>query len=239
MQALIIQHVASEDLGNLKPVLVEAGFSLEYIRLWRDDFSNFDPLTPDLMVVLGGPIGVYNTDLYPVLAREIEFVRKRTANPDLPTLGICLGSQIIAHTLGAKVVHGQNGFELGFHPLQIKSDTAYFKPLTAPDLKVLHWHGDTFEIPPQTNLMASSAQYPHQAYASDNHKILGLQFHLEVTPDSFEEWLIANAPELLADSSVSISQLRADNLTYAIPLQQHADQFWKEWVHLVFDRASI
>lgn len=234
MKALIIQHVASEGLGNLEPVLAEFGFELEYIRLWRDDFSNYDPLSADLLIVLGGPIGVYNQDIYPVLTNEIEFVKKRTANPNLPTLGICLGSQIIAHTLGAKVTQGRNGFELGFHPLtNIDVSKPYFAELSHAGLKVLHWHGDTFDIPSGAGLVASSKQYPHQAYVSANHKILGLQFHLEVQPQDFEEWLISNAPELMSDSSIDICQLRSDNLQNAPQLQEHAVSFWRAWLKLV------
>lgn len=232
-KALVIQHVASEGLGNLEPVLIKSGYEINFIRLWLDDFSKFDPIKPDLMVVLGGPIGVYNRDKFPLLDKEINFIKMRTKFKNLPTLGICLGSQIIAHTLGANIYPGQNGFELGYHQLTNLDGSSLFSNLNQNELKVLHWHGDTFDLPPGTKRYASSKQYINQAYATENFKIMGLQFHLEVAPTEFEGWLISNAPELLSDPQINIAELRSDNLKYGIPLQEFAIKFWTTWINQI------
>ncbi len=234
MQALIIQQVATEDIGNLKPILNKYGFKLNYIRLWADNFNDFDPQQPDLLIILGGPLGVYNMDIYPKLKEEINFVKKRLTNLELPTLGICLGAQIIAYTLGSKVYPGPVK-ELGFGEISLidQSKNIFFNTLTNNQLKVLHWHGDTFDLPPGTNLLGSSKHYPHQAFCSNNQKILGLQFHLEVLADDFEEWLITNIDELTKEQ-INIPQMRSEALIYLQELHPYAVKFWSDWLNNTF-----
>lgn len=230
MQALVIQHLAGEDLGNLKEVLLNRGFEITTIRVWKDNFKNFDPINPDLLVILGGPIGVNNIDTFPILQDEIDFITKRTKNPSLATIGICLGSQMIAHTLGAEV-HKGHGAEIGWKKIMTKSNNKYEYFNKLDNHEVLHWHGDTFKIPQGYTLMASSEQYPNQAYVSANHKIMGLQFHLEVKPEDFEGWLITSVGELL-DEPEQISKMRHDAKTVGAELQMVAKQFWNEWLNI-------
>ena len=103
--SLAIRHVAFEDLGTLAPVLDQSGIAPRYLDGWSPDLVHVDPVAPDLVVVLGGPIGVYEVAAYPWLAHEIGWLRTRML-AGRPTLGICLGAQLIAAALGARVYPG-------------------------------------------------------------------------------------------------------------------------------------
>src|SRR5690606_19806428 len=137
-----------------------------------------------LLVILGGPIGVYETQDYPFLQQEIDLLKVRLEQ-NLPTLGICLGAQLIAHALGADVYAGPHK-EIGWSKLTLSQ--AKNNPLTAlNESKVLHWHGDTFDLPANAELLASSTLYSNQAFRVGNN-ILALQFHAEVAAASLEKW---------------------------------------------------
>ncbi|KHF75951.1 Glutamine amidotransferase class-I [Acinetobacter sp. neg1] len=209
----VIQHLAFEDLGSLEDVFYQLGFRVRYFEAGVDDLSpalNYEGLT----VILGGPIGVYETEDYPFLVDEIAGLKQRL-KANKPTIGICLGAQLIAHALGAKVYAGHQK-EIGWSQLEIKA--VENNPLAAlENVEVLHWHGDTFDLPSNATLLASSAIYPNQAFSIGNN-ILALQFHLEITEQSFEKWLIGHTCEI-RHAGLSIPQLRADNLAYAMQLE--------------------
>lgn len=209
----VIQHLAFEDLGSLEDVFYQLGFRVRYFEAGVDDLSpalNYEGLT----VILGGPIGVYETEDYPFLVDEIAGLKQRL-KANKPTIGICLGAQLIAHALGAKVYAGHQK-EIGWSQLEIKA--VENNPLVAlENVEVLHWHGDTFDLPSNATLLASSAIYPNQAFSVGNN-ILALQFHLEITEQSFEKWLIGHTCEI-RHAGLSIPQLRADNLAYATQLE--------------------
>lgn len=209
----VIQHLAFEDLGSLEDVFYQLGFRVRYFEAGVDDLSpalNYEGLT----VILGGPIGVYETGDYPFLIDEIAGLKQRL-KANKPTIGICLGAQLIAHALGAKVYAGHQK-EIGWSQLEIKAvENNPLAPLEK--VEVLHWHGDTFDLPSNATLLASSAIYPNQAFSVGSN-ILALQFHLEITEQSFEKWLIGHTCEI-RHAGLSIPQLRADNLAYATQLE--------------------
>lgn len=211
-----IQHLAFEDLGSLEDLFYQLGFRVRYFEAGVDDLTpalNYEGLT----IVLGGPIGVYETEDYPFLIDEIAGLKQRL-KANKPTLGICLGAQLIAHALGAKVYAGHQK-EIGWSPLEIKPSAD--NPLaTLEKIEVLHWHGDTFDLPDNSTLLASSAIYPNQAFSVGNN-ILALQFHIEITEESFEKWLIGHTCEI-RQAGLSISKLRAENLNYALQLEHKA-----------------
>ena len=120
-RALAIIHVAFEDLGSLGIELTHAGFDIEVVDACTANLRAINALDPDLMVVLGGPVGVYERDAYPFIEVEIDLLRSRLA-AKRPTLGICLGAQLMAAALGARVYPGMNGKELGWAPVHIGSD---------------------------------------------------------------------------------------------------------------------
>lgn len=210
-----IQHLAFEDLGSLEDIFYDFGFRVRYFEAGVDDLTlafNYEGLT----IILGGPIGVYETEDYPFLKDELEGLKQRLLE-NKPTIGICLGAQLIAHALGAKVYAGHQK-EIGWSELEIKSLDSDSNVLTSlENIKVLHWHGDTFELPNNATLLASSTIYPNQAFSVGN-KILALQFHLEMIEESFEKWLIGHTCEI-RHAGLSIPQLREDNKLYAKKLE--------------------
>jgi GMP synthase (glutamine-hydrolysing) len=175
--ALAITHVAFEDLGSLDIELTQAGFKIEVMDACTTDLRAIEGLNPDLLVVLGGPVGVYQCDAFPFLELEIELLRARLA-ARRPTLGICLGAQLMAAALGAQVYPGTHGRELGWAPVHAAWDSVptWFRVLLTPQLRVLHWHSDTFDLPPGATRLAKTAQYANQAFTFGDYA-LALQFH--------------------------------------------------------------
>ncbi|HEY4365738.1 MAG TPA: glutamine amidotransferase [Steroidobacteraceae bacterium] len=240
-QALVIQHVAFEDLGTLQSALLEAGFTIETLQAGIDDICALDALSADLLIVLGAPVGVYETADYPFLADEIRLLTQRLA-AQRPTLGICLGAQLMAAALGAPVAPGKQGKEIGWAPVFPALPTPHspepsvLDQLFAADLRVLHWHGDTFELPPGAVHLASSARYANQAFSIGTHA-LALQFHPEIKLGSLERWYIGHASEL-AQTGVSVSQLRKDGLAYAPALQRAARFVWDSFLQRACPAAT-
>lgn len=225
--ALILQHVAFEDAGTLGEVLVEAGFTLETQDSATADFSTLRADSCDFLVILGGPIGVYEREIYPFLDAEMELIRRRV-ELGLPLIGICLGAQLMAAALGGRVYPGANGKEIGWHPIQSASDAAELAELLEPGVSLLHWHGDTFDLPPGAKLLASTDKYPHQAFTV-GRAALGLQFHPEVTALGLERWFVGHACEL-AHAGLSVPALRAATRNEAPRLQNAARRFWRRWI---------
>ncbi len=205
-RALVVQHLAFEDLGVFAPVLREAGYALGCVQAGVDTPAPGAWLAPDLVVVLGGPIGVGDLAHYPWLAGEVEGLRRRLA-ARRPTLGICLGAQLIAAALGARV-HRGTAVEIGWSALTLHGGEpdALLQPLA--DTPVLHWHGDTFALPAGARLLASTAITPHQAFACGDHA-LALQCHPEFDPTRLEAWLVGHAVEL-RQHGIDLDALRAD-----------------------------
>ncbi|MBO9127822.1 MULTISPECIES: glutamine amidotransferase [unclassified Rhizobium] len=223
---LALRHVHFEDLGLFADTLMEAGYDIQYSDVGDLDFCAGDPRAPDLLVILGGPIGVYD-DHYPFLQVERAFIRARLEG-GLPTLGICLGAQLIAATLGEKVF--PTGLkEIGFSKLML-TDEGMASPLRhLEDVHVLHWHGDTYGLPLGAANLASSALVEQQAF-SIGENLLGLQFHPEAETDqSFERWLVGHAAEL-GSAGIDIAALRRDAALYGPPLAAAARALLREWL---------
>jgi len=230
-KALALVHLAFEDLGSLGTELIQAGYAIETVDVSTADLRAIDPLASDLLVILGGPIGVYEQEAYPFLPVEIGLIRSRLAEK-LPTIGICLGAQLIAAASGASVYPGTQGKEIGWAPIQAGADAAlypFFSELLSPDLRVLHWHGDTFDLPAGAHHLAGTASYANQAFAIGEH-VLGLQFHPEVTAQNLERWYVGHACEL-AHAEISIAQLRRDSGIFAPKLEVSAQRFWRGWLN--------
>jgi GMP synthase (glutamine-hydrolysing) len=228
--AVAITHVPFEDLGSLAAVLAERNYAVRILDACTADRHTLDSLAPDLLVVLGGPIAVYETDLYPFLAGELQLLRRRL-QARLPTLGICLGAQLMAAALGARVYAGQNGKEIGWAPLSAGGDAAScpaIVELLTPGVQVLHWHGDTFDLPAGAAHLAATARYANQAFSLGRHA-LGLQFHPEVQAAALERWYVGHACELGA-ARINVPQLRAEAARHAPGLQEAARRFWHRWL---------
>jgi len=191
-----------------------------------------DPITPaallepDLLVVLGGPIGVYETRAYPFLAAERDAIAARLAVGG-PTIGICLGAQLVASALGADV-RPTCQTEIGYAPLTLTPScrNSILAPLA--DRPVLHWHGDEFAIPDGSTSLAETPGFPHQAFTLGRHA-LALQFHLEADPTRIEQWLIGHAHEL-ASLGLDPTALRSDAALHGPGLAQAGTEVFDRWL---------
>ncbi len=226
--ALALRHVPFENLGIFENVLADEGFALRYEDAPIADLNALDPLDDDLWVVLGGPIGAYQEDAYPFLVPELELIKARLA-AQMPTVGVCLGAQLIAQALGAKVYPGR-AKEIGWAPIAL-TDEGVASPLGAlgNDPVVLHWHGDTFDLPGGAVRLASTDITPNQAFAIGDW-CLGLQFHLEADPKAIEYWLVGHANEIAATADVTPGQIRADTLKYGPGLIGPGGEVLRRWL---------
>ena len=212
--ALVIRHVACEDLGNLALVLQQRGLALRYVEAGVEDLTQLNFLAPEVLIVLGGPIGVYQEYAYPFLTDELRALERRLA-ADRPTLGICLGAQLMARALGARVYPGPRK-EIGWAPLDVSEAgrRSCLRYLAKGETAVLHWHGDTFELPAGATHLASTPAYDNQAFAWGTRG-LALQCHAEVTARGLERWFLSHAHEIDHTHGVSVGQLRKDTQHYA------------------------
>ena len=205
--ALIIRHTPYEGIAGFRAPVEAAGYAIDRIDVTDPDFANVDLDEPDLVVMMGGPMGVYETEKHPWIACEIVRLARRVLL-DRPTLGVCLGAQMIAAAMGARVYPGPVK-EVGFAPVTI-ADAGLASPLRhIVDVPVLHWHGDTFDLPQGVELLASSDTYAHQAFRRGSN-ILALQCHPEMGEDPrFDIWL-EDEPYVEA-AGLSVAELRAQH----------------------------
>lgn len=224
-QVVVIQHLAFEDLGSFEAVLRERGMDITCLQAGVDEVSC--PLwEADLAVVLGGPIGVHESDAYPCLNEELQALSQRMA-AHKPTLGICLGAQLMAQALGGRVYPGGQK-EIGWGELSLNHGAVRSPLRHLQHTAVLHWHGDTFDLPPEAERLASSPLYANQAFRVGK-QILALQFHPEVQGRTFERWLIGHAAELAA-AKLDVSVLRAQAAALASALERSGRCMLQEWL---------
>lgn len=205
--ALVIRHTPFEGIAGFRAPVEAAGYVIDRIDVTDPAFSDIDFDEPDLVAMMGGPMGVYETDAHPWIGCEIARLSRRIML-DRPTLGVCLGGQMIAAAMGARVFPGPVK-EVGFAPLTV-TDAGLASPLRhIVDVPVLSWHGDTFDLPPGTELLASTPSYAHQGFRRGNN-ILALQCHPEMGEDPrFECWL--EDEDYIVQAGLSVAQLRAQN----------------------------
>lgn len=235
-KARIITHVAFEDLGSFEQTLNEADFEIEYLCAASDDLDRIKPESDELLIVLGGPISVNDVRAYPFLNTELDILKQRL-EADKPTLGICLGAQLIAKALGAEIYPGEQK-EIGWSPIRLTDagSRSALRHLVGDGVSVLHWHGETFDLPENAGLLASSELYPNQAF--EYGKALALQFHPEVTPRGLEQWYIGHTGEIHQTEGVSVDQLRDDARQFGDTLQARAYLFLNEWLEdVAIDRS--
>ncbi len=224
--AIAIRHVAFEDAGSIAGALEESGVALRYLEAGVDDLA--EAKDADLVIVLGGPIGVYEVDRYPFLKGEFAVI-EQAVRRGKPVLGICLGAQALAAVLGARVYSGREK-EIGWGLIGLTPEgrQSPLNLLAESKFRVLHWHGDTFDLPSGATRLAETAITPNQAFAY-GPKVLGLQFHAEVDPRSMERWLIGHAGEL-ARAGIDVVQLRADTVRYGPVIHQAGIKMFKDWL---------
>jgi GMP synthase (glutamine-hydrolysing) len=187
---LSIQNTEIETLGNLKKLFESDGYKIKTVNVKKDDIPH-DPEQYAAIVILGGYMSVYEN--LPYLNKEQELIRNAKQH-QVPLLGICLGSQLIAQALDGRVYKAEQK-EIGWFDVTINNEgmNDIFKGMANNNMKVFQWHGDTYELPNSATLLASSDLYP-QAFRIDN--TIGILFHLEVTPEMIQKWIDNYGPEM-------------------------------------------
>ncbi len=210
---MVIQHTECETAGLIEEALKSKGYSIESIRSFLGD-----PVPKNLgaargLVVMGGPMGVYDTVPFPFLREEIRFI-ERALSQEKPVLGVCLGSQLLAAALGARVRKGAQK-EIGWHEVTLSEPARQDPLLNGVDRSFVayHWHGDIFDTPAGATSLASSQRTECQAFRYSRNAY-GFLFHMEVTPAILKGMLRAFRKELEEESlsADEIGRGAAENL---------------------------
>ncbi|MBX7256635.1 MAG: gamma-glutamyl-gamma-aminobutyrate hydrolase family protein [Candidatus Hydrogenedentes bacterium] len=209
MRIHYVQHVAFEGLGSIEAWAKGKGHTLTATRLFQGEAAP-QPSELDWLIVMGGPMGVHDEAMFSWLADEKRAI-ERVIEAGKPVLGVCLGAQLIADVLGARVYPNAHK-EIGWFPIELTAEgqaSPYFAHM-APKSEVFHWHGDTFELPAGAVHAAKSEACQNQAFIYKD-SVVALQFHMETTPQSAGDLLqhcsdelvhapyIQSAPEILAE----------------------------------------
>jgi len=190
MRILAFRHVSFEDIGLIRPALEAHSVQIDYADLYLDPVSRRDPAAYHALIFMGGPMSV-NDDL-PYIREELAIIAGAAARRQ-PVLGICLGSQLIARAMGARVFRNAVK-EVGWYPIHF-TGAAALDPLLAgveSPQEVFHWHGETFDLPGGATHLAWSADCRYQAFQIGGF-LYGFQFHLEVTPEMIADWCTQDA----------------------------------------------
>ena len=224
---LIIRHVPHEGIAGFREPIEAAGYVLDRIDVADPRFPTLDLREPDLVIMMGGPMSVYEHATYPWIACQQHRLAQRL-ELDRPTLGVCFGAQLMAAALGAEVYRGPVK-EVGFHPLEVRNGETT-SPLRHLDgIPVLHWHGDTFALPEGTELLASTERYAHQAFRRGAN-VLGLQFHAEMGLDErFQVWT-EQWPDDIAAGGTTVERLRAEHDEHGARVVAAGRAMMAEWL---------
>jgi GMP synthase-like glutamine amidotransferase len=191
----VLQHVDYEGLGCIENWIHEHNHLLSYTKFY-ESFSIPDIDTIDGLIVMGGPMSVYEEDLFPWLKEEKHFIKAAIEKGKI-VLGICLGSQLIAEVLGARVYPNKLK-EIGWFPVKktkAGQQHSMLKGIDPNEFTVFHWHGDTYDLPPASEHLFFTDICQHQAFIFDN-RVLGIQFHFEATKETLNEMVQNGKQEL-------------------------------------------
>jgi GMP synthase-like glutamine amidotransferase len=203
-----LQHVPFEGLGSIEAHLLERGDRLSATHLYRNEsLPTVDSF--DALIVMGGPMGVTDVQDYPWLTAETQLIAAAIA-AGKKVLGICLGAQLIAAAFGAKVYRNRDR-EIGWWPVMRTAAASPESGLLPESCVPFHWHGDTFDLPDGTVQLASSAACEQQAFALGT-QVIGLQFHLEATPDAARDLIRHGGDDLDGSPYVQTAEQMLDNI---------------------------
>ncbi len=230
-RVVVFQQTSHEPLGLLDDVFAAFGLTVQVIPLYKAVPDAVDWMGTLGLVVLGGPMNVDETDTYPFLKREVQWIREALAS-QVPILGICLGSQLLAKALGAAIYPNRTK-EIGWYEINLTEQAAedlLFLGLPA-SLIVFQWHGDTFDLPKGAVLLATSPQCRNQAFRMGDNA-WGLQFHPEMTTDLIDRWLSlpGNAQDLSEFPPDHAQSVRSHNVV----MMRH----YRAWNTTVLERFA-
>ncbi|MEI9949069.1 MAG: gamma-glutamyl-gamma-aminobutyrate hydrolase family protein [Pseudomonadota bacterium] len=217
-RAVVLKHVPWEGPARIAELLREQSYDLDIRALYAGDSIPAEITNQDLLIVMGGPMGVGDVHLpeYPFLAAEVKLLRQCIAL-DAPVLGVCLGAQLLAHAAGAAVypMRGDDGsrvYEVGWGPIKFEKGSAHDDFLTGlpEEGVVLHWHGDTFDLPVNARRFASSRVCKNQGFRLGT-RLFGLQFHVETNAQDVAGFIAKDADFLVqANGEAAVSRLHEE-----------------------------
>jgi len=230
----VFQHVPHEGLGTFEKTLRACGVELKFFHSYREDLAGLT-LGSDCagVIVMGGPMSANDGEKLPFIREELRLIES-ALKQDLPFLGVCLGSQLLAKALGMRVYRGEQK-EIGWYPLWVRPE-AKGDPLLGdfpPRLEMFQWHGETFEQPAGTQLLASSELYLNQAFRY-GERAYGLQFHAEMSPEMIADWHRGGRDEIVAAGlEKNWKDIEMLNARLGGVLQRHAEVVARGFVSLL------
>ncbi|HEY2105660.1 MAG TPA: gamma-glutamyl-gamma-aminobutyrate hydrolase family protein [Candidatus Binataceae bacterium] len=227
----VLQHTACETLGTIANALEAEALAWQYVRVFEGKPVPAEIGDAGGLIVMGGPMGVYERDRHPHLGDELRLIES-ALKAGKPVLGVCLGSQLLATALGAKVTKGLRR-EVGWYPIRL-SEPALQDRLWSGlprELTVLHWHGDVFDLPAGAVNLAASELTAHQAFRYGN-SAYGLLFHLEMTEDMIAELASEFAGEL-REAGGDASRLAAESTVNCDRIQAIGETVFSRWARIV------
>jgi GMP synthase (glutamine-hydrolysing) len=234
---LVFQHIACEHLGTFAPVLAARGFQPQHVRLFAGDSIPSDWPDAGGLIFLGGPMSVNDEGVYSYLAAEKAVIRQALA-AEQPTLGVCLGSQLLASATGSRVFPGTRP-EIGWEPVSLTTDGRQDPLLSNLGhlAAAFHWHGETFDLPRQSVRLASSALTMNQAFRL-GRTAYGLQFHVEIDAAMIDSWIREYPRDLGSDPDGAARRITADTASYLGPLRTAAGEAMNRFLDLVTTRPA-
>ncbi|MBI4465484.1 MAG: gamma-glutamyl-gamma-aminobutyrate hydrolase family protein [Acidobacteria bacterium] len=232
---LVLRHVEHEHLGTVARALDHAGQPYQYLDVFRGDpvpenlFGSLGSLGPLGLIVMGGPMSVYEADRYPFLKEEMRLIRQATET-GLPVLGICLGAQLIAGALGARVYPGPRK-EIGWYPVEVTDQQDDLTAVLPSRFMAFHWHGDTFDLPDGAVRLFRSDLYENQGFRWGKN-VYAIQFHFEVNPGMIEDWLEDSGcqAELAAVPEVMPEMIRQQTAEWGQSLEEMSGKVFRRFV---------
>ena len=235
-QVMVLQHVGCETLGTIEIALGHAGLSPQYRAPFAGDRVPTQPAGASGLIVMGGPMGVYEQDQYPHSRDECRLIEE-ALQQGLPVLGVCLGSQLLAHVLGARVYPGA-GKEIGWYPVELSAVAQSDSLWQGVDSRftAYHWHGDVFDLPAGCQRLAGSELTENQAFRHGGGAY-GILFHMEVTAPLVEAMIVAFDEEL-CDAGTSAADSRAGSRLSA-GIEQIGQTVFGRWAMTAAAGAGI
>ena len=228
-RVLVFRHVSHEGLGTIESFLKRHNIEIESCDLFQNTPMPKNSEAYDFVISMGGPMNVDETVRFPFLKTEQTFLSK-VIHSGKPVLGVCLGAQMIARALDAKVYHGKQK-EIGWFPIQLtqagKKDSI-FRNIKEPSPIVFQWHGDTFDLPEEATLLASSSLFLHQAFKFGK-SVYAFQFHIEVTREMICDWIQKGEEELKSLGRLVSKEKMVDEIdNYESSLEELSAEVYEE-----------